>query len=76
MNRYKGTVDIFFGIEHRMRKEEMDEQFNKDVKQGWMFAADAAMITDENASRKIASVRLMESSWQLIATWERPTAER
>ena len=48
--RYKGTFDISFGIEHRMRKEEMEEQFNKEAKQGWTFAADATRITDENAS--------------------------
>ena len=28
MKRYKGKCDIFFGIEHRLRKEEMEEQFN------------------------------------------------
>ena len=33
-----------------MRREEMEEQFNKECKQGWNFAADAARITDENAS--------------------------
>ena len=37
--RYKGTFDIFFGIEHRLRKEEMEEQFNKEAKEGWRFAA-------------------------------------
>ena len=47
--RYKGTFDIF-GIDHRMRKEEMEEQFNKEAKQGWRSAADAARITDETAS--------------------------
>ena len=26
VRRYKGTFDIFFGVEHRMRKEVMDEQ--------------------------------------------------
>ena len=26
MTRYSGTCDIFFGTEHRLRKEEMDEQ--------------------------------------------------
>ena len=36
MRRYTGTVDVFFGIEHRLRKEEME--------------ADAARITDERAS--------------------------
>ena len=33
-----------------MRKEEMEEQFNKEAKQGWIFAADGARITDEKAS--------------------------
>ena len=50
MRRYEGKCHIFLGIEHRMRKEEMEEQFNKDAKQGWRFAADAARITDERAS--------------------------
>ena len=45
----KGTFDIFSGIEHRMRKEELEEQFNKEAKQGWRSAADAARMTDETA---------------------------
>ena len=49
MRRYKGTFDIFFGVAHRMRKEDMEEKFNKEAKQGWRFAADAARITDEKA---------------------------
>ena len=49
MRRYKGKCDIFFWIEHRMRKEEMEEQFNKEAKEEWIFAADAARITDEEA---------------------------
>ena len=28
----------------------MEEQFNKEPKEGWRFAADAARITDERAS--------------------------
>ena len=40
MRRYKGTFGISFGIEHRMRKEEMDEQPNKESQ---------AMITGESA---------------------------
>ena len=28
----------------------MEEQFNKEVKEGWRFSADAARITDERAS--------------------------
>ena len=44
LRRYQGTFDIFFEIEHRMRREEIEESM-----QGWRFAADAAMITDECA---------------------------
>ena len=33
-----------------MRKEEIEEQFNKEAKEGWTIAADAARITDERAS--------------------------
>ena len=49
MRRYKGTFDIFFGIEHRLRKEKMEEQFNKDAKEGWRSAASAARIAEETA---------------------------
>ena len=37
------------GIEHRLRKE-MEKQFNREAKEGWRFAADAARITDERGS--------------------------
>ena len=43
-------IDIFFGVEHRMRKEEMEEQFKKEAKKGWRLAADSARIIDEKAS--------------------------
>ena len=33
-----------------MRKEEMEEQFNRESKPGWRFAANAARINDEKAS--------------------------
>ena len=49
MRRYKGKSDIFLGIEHRLRKEVMEEQFNKEAKEGWRFAASAARITEEMA---------------------------
>ena len=52
MRRYKGTFDIFFGIERRLRKDDMEEQLNKEAKEGWRFAADAARITDERAGSK------------------------
>ena len=41
---------LFFGTEHRSRKEEMEEQFNREAHEGWRFADDAARITDERAS--------------------------
>ena len=49
MRRYKGKCDIFFGLEHRLRKEEMEERFNKEAEEGWRFAASAARITEETA---------------------------
>ena len=49
MRRYEGKRDIFFGMEHRLRKEEMEEQFNKEAKEGWRLEADPAGLTDENA---------------------------
>ena len=48
--RYEGKCDVFFGIELRLRNEDMEEQFNREAKEGWRFAADAARITDERAS--------------------------
>ena len=32
MRRYKGQCDFFFGIEHRLRTEEMEEQFDREAK--------------------------------------------
>ena len=61
MERYKGTVDIFFGIEHE-KKEEIEEEFTKEVNQGWMFAGVAARIIDENASIEGCKHR---SGWSL-----------
>ena len=49
MRRYRGRCDVFFGIGHRLEKEEMEEQLNKEAKEGWRLAADAARITDERA---------------------------
>ena len=48
--RYKGRCDIFFGIEHRLRMEEMEEKFNKEAKEGWRFVVDVARITYERTS--------------------------
>ena len=77
LKRYRGTCDILFGIEHRVRKEEMEEQFNKEAKEGWRFAASAARITDAGSKLRkreamtIASTRQEEFWWQSTATSER-----
>ena len=55
----KYILIIFFGVEHRLRKEEMEEQFNKEVKEGWIFAADAARITDERAGSDVQVCQLL-----------------
>ena len=72
MRRYKGKCDVFFGIEHRLRKEEMEEQINKEAKEGRRVAADEARITDERASSevRIESMHQAEFLWQSPATWE------
>ena len=49
IRRHRGKCEIFFGIKHRLRKEEMEEHFNKEAKEGWRFAVDAARFIDESA---------------------------
>ena len=44
----------------------MEEQFIKDAKEGWWFAAVAARITDERGGSK-AYIRFL---WQSTAIWE------
>ena len=69
MRRYKGKCHVFFGTEHRLRKEEMEEQFNKEAKKGRRFAADAARIADERASSEDRKTHIRRSFlWQSTAT--------
>ena len=35
MRRHKGKRDIFLEIQHRLRREEMEEQSNREAKEGW-----------------------------------------
>ena len=58
---YQGKFDIFFGIEHRLRKEEMVEEFNTEAMEGWRFAADAARTTDETAGSEDRKTRIKRS---------------
>ena len=69
MRRYKGKCDVFFGIEHRLKKEETEVQFNREAKEGWRFAADAARITDGTAGSEDRKHK-EESLLQSTATWE------
>ena len=75
MRRYKGTFDIFFGIEHRLRKDEMEEQLNKEAKEGWRFAADAARITDERADSPVIWEQLLERKKEQSRPSQRTKAE-
>ena len=70
MRRYKGKCDIFLGIEHRLVKVEMEEQFNKEALEGWRFAADASRITMKQHAARIVSTHQDEFLWQSTATWE------
>ena len=47
--KIKAKCDIFFGIDQRVRKEEMEEQFNTEAEEGRRFEADSARITNERA---------------------------
>ena len=58
MRRYQGTFDIFIGAEHRREKE---EQFNKEAKQGWRIAANAARIKDEIPQKVEAATRIRQN---------------
>ena len=70
MSRNKGMFVIFFGLGHRMRKDAMEEQFDKKAKHGWSFAADPARITDVNASSEDCKRTSGGVLLQLVATWE------
>ena len=51
MERYKGTYDSFFGIEHTMSREEMlTKKRSKDGGDGG-FAAETARVTDDGAGK-------------------------
>ena len=71
MRIFTEKCDIFFWIERRLRKEEMEEQLNREAKEGLRFAAYAVRITHEKGQVvKTGSVRQDESSWQSTAAWE------
>ena len=65
MRRYKGKCNLFFGIEHRLRKEEMD---NGEATEGWRLAASAARITDETAGSEDHTSRQQPGSRGAVAS--------
>ena len=71
MIKCKGKCAIFFGIEHRLRKEEMEEPFNKEVKEkdGDLQQMQREKPTKLQAAR-IVSIHQEEFLWQSTATWE------
>ena len=71
-----GAFDIFFGIEHRMRRVEVEEHFNKEAEQGWRLAADAADHRRKLRAARTASTRRKESLLQSTAIWERSLAQK
>ena len=44
MRRNKGTFEIFFGIEHRMRKEDMEDGYMQPTQQGSLSRMQAVRI--------------------------------
>ena len=48
IERYTGNVDVFFGIEHRMKGEEAEKQFNKLANSSLKIAVDEARDTEES----------------------------
>ena len=61
MRRHKGTFDILFGVEHRMKKEEMEEQFNDEDKKGLRLQLTQQESQMENQAVRTANTRRMES---------------
>ena len=62
MRRYKGTFDVFFGIEHRLRKEDMEEQFNREAKEGWRFFQRA----QQESLRKWQAMRIVSARHEFL----------
>ena len=71
MEMYKEHIRHFLGKDHRMKEEGMEKQFNEEVKQGWRFASDSAIITDENASEdcKAKKMEAGKDTKRKIAGW-------
>ena len=56
MRRYKGTFEIIFGIGHKTRRKEMEEQFNQEARDGGLQQTRQGSLTRRQAVR-IANTR-------------------
>ena len=71
MRRYKGKCEIFFGIEHRLRKEEMDGGAVQQRSQGRMdICRRFRDLPMKLQAARIVSTHQEEFLWQPTATWE------
>ena len=68
LRRYKGKCDIFFGVEHRLRKQEMEEQLNKEAKKdGGSQRMQRELPIKQQAVRMVSTYQ-EEFLWQSTAT--------
>ena len=71
MRRYRGKCDVFFGTEHRMRKEEMEEQLTKSPRKGGGLQLMQQESRMKGQAVRIEDIHQEEYLWQSTATWER-----
>ena len=64
MRGCKGTFDIFSGIEHRMMRTLMEEQFNKEARQDWREKPVQQESPTGMQAVRIASTLRDEFLWQ------------
>ena len=70
MGRCRGTFVIFFGVKHRMRKEEMEEQFNKEARKGGYLHLMQQTSQIRMQTKRTVSTLRAESLWPSTVTWE------
>ena len=66
MVRYKSTYDFFFGIEHRLRREDMEDKFKKKGEARMAVCSRRTSTHQRVQAVWIASTRRVESRWRLI----------
>ena len=72
MRRYREKCDVFFGIEHSMRNEEMEEQLNiESPRMGGCLQPMQQEARMNGQARRIEDIHQEEYLWQSTASWER-----